>query len=108
MKPIQQLISNAFRQAIQNALSLDAEPMVTSAQNPNFGDYQCNAAMGLVRRVSEQTDTKTNPRQIAEQIKTAAEPLLQAMASELSIAGPGFINVRLKSEWLASRVASAG
>ncbi len=107
MKPIQQLISDAFRQAIQNALSLDAEPMVAPAQNPKFGDYQCNAAMGLVRSVSKQTGTKANPRQIAEQIKAAAEPLLQDMASELSIAGPGFINVRLKSDWLADRVASA-
>ncbi len=107
MNPIQTQISTAFRSAIQSAFGFESDPMVTVAQNLNFGDYQCNAAMGLVKRVSESTGAKANPRQIAEQIKAAVEPVLGDMISEVSIAGPGFINVRLAPEWLAARLADA-
>ncbi len=107
MKPIIHQLSDAFRVAIHTAFGFEAEPVVTPAQNLAFGDYQCNAAMGLVKRVSETTGTKANPRQIAEQIKTAVGPVLADIASEISIAGPGFINVRLAPEWLGSRLAEA-
>lgn len=105
MKPIVHQLSDAFRAAIQSAFGFDADPVVTPAQNLAFGDYQCNAAMGLVKRVSEATGTKANPRQIAERIKAAVELLLEDMASEITIAGPGFINVRLSPDWLAGRLA---
>lgn len=107
MQPLNSQLSQIFRQAIQQAYSFDAEPMVTPAQNSKFGDYQCNAAMGLVRRVSETTGAKANPRQIAEAIKAAAEPLLAGIASEISIAGPGFINVKFSPEWLASQLSDS-
>ena len=107
MKPIAHQISDAFRTAIHAAFGFDADPIVTLAQNPRFGDYQCNAAMGLVKRISEATGEKANPRQIAEKIKAAVTPKLGDMASEISIAGPGFINVRLSPVWLAARLADA-
>jgi len=110
LKPIHTLLSDAFRQAISTAFSLDAEPMVAPAQNSKFGDYQCNAAMGLVKRVTEATGTRANPRQIAEQIKAAVAPLLSEVVDSpdsLSIAGPGFINVKLSPKWLAARLSEA-
>ena len=107
MIPLSNQISQAFASAIQTAFGFDAEPQVTTAQNPAFGDYQCNAAMGLTRRVTESTGEKTNPRQVAETIKAAVTPLLEGIASEISIAGPGFINVRLAAPWLADRLAEA-
>lgn len=93
-----------FSQAIKNAFGLDADPLIGLSQNEKFGDYQSNAAMGLAKVVAERTGQKTNPRQIAEQIKAKLE--LDDLASEVSIAGPGFINVRLKPEWLASQLNS--
>lgn len=107
MKSLHKILADAFEQAIHTTFGFSGEPMLTAAQNPKFGDYQCNAAMGLVKRVSEQTGSKANPRQIAEQIKTAVEPLLADIAKEISIAGPGFINVRLNPQWLAGRLAQA-
>lgn len=107
MKSIHQLLSEIFRQAITSAVGIDSDAQVAPAQNTKFGDYQCNAAMGLVRPVSEATGAKANPRDIATKIKDAAEPLLAGIASELSIAGPGFINVRLAPEWLAQRITDA-
>ena len=58
-----------FRNAIRAAVGLDADPIVAVAQNESFGDYQSNAAMGLAKQVSQETGRKTNPRQVAEQIK---------------------------------------
>lgn len=107
MNSLHKILADAFQRAIQATFGFTAEPMLAAAQNPKFGDYQCNAAMGLVKRVSEQTGSKANPRQIAEQIKTAVEPLLAGIATEISIAGPGFINVRLSPQWLGERLTQA-
>lgn len=105
MQTIPTQLQQAFRSAIQSAFGIDADPMISVSQNEKFGDYQSNAAMGLARQVATQTGQKTNPRQVAETIKRHLD--LGDMASELSIAGPGFINIRLNPAWLARQLAQA-
>jgi arginyl-tRNA synthetase len=102
MSTILQELETAFRAAIQSALGFEADPALAVSQNEKFGDYQANAAMNLARRVTESTGEKTNPRAIAERIKAKLD--LGNLASEISIAGPGFINVRLASKALEARV----
>jgi arginyl-tRNA synthetase len=104
MATITAQLDRAFRQAIQAALGWDAEPMIAPAVNEKFGDYQANAAMSLTKQLAEKTGQKTNPRAVAEQIK--AKLNLGEMASEVSIAGPGFINVRLNPVWMAGQLQS--
>src|SRR5688572_26891816 len=94
-------LDGAFRQAIRADIHLDADPLLTVSQNEKFGDYQSNAAMGLAKQVAEKTGQKANPRQVAEQIKAKLD--LGSVASEVSIAGPGFINVRLSPQWLSEQ-----
>ena len=106
MPTITSILDHKFRQAIQAAFGIDTDPIVTPAQNEKFGDYQANAAMSLAKTVSEKTGQKTNPRQIAEQVKAKLD--LGEIASEVSIAGPGFINVKLNPGWLASLLQQAG
>ncbi len=56
------------------------------------GDFACTAAMQLAKPL------KANPRQVAEQLKAALEAT-EAFArwvDAIEIAGPGFINIRLK------------
>ena len=91
----------AFRKAIRAAVDLDADPLLTVSQNEKFGDYQSNAAMSLAKQVAEKTGQKTNPRQLAEQIRANLD--LGAIAQDISIAGPGFINVRLDPKWLSQQ-----
>ena len=91
-------LDQAFRAAITAALGFEADPLVGPAQNEKFGDYQSNAAMGLAKLVTEKTGQKTNPRAVAEQIKAKLD--LGPMVSEVTIAGPGFINVKLAPAWL--------
>jgi arginyl-tRNA synthetase len=106
MPTITSILDHKFRQAIQAAFGIDTDPIVTPAQNEKFGDYQANAAMSLAKTVSEKTGQKTNPRQIADQIKAKLD--LGDIVSEVSIAGPGFINVKLNPVWLASLLQQAG
>jgi arginyl-tRNA synthetase len=102
MQTITVQLSHAFRAAIAAAVGFDADPLISVSQNPKFGDYQSNAAMGLAKQVAQNTGQKTNPRAIAEQIKSKLE--LGEMAEEVSLAGPGFINVRLSPRWLADQL----
>jgi arginyl-tRNA synthetase len=56
------------------------------------GDFAVTAAMQLAKPL------KLNPRQVGEQLKAAllALPVYQQWVSDIDIAGPGFINIRLK------------
>jgi arginyl-tRNA synthetase len=56
------------------------------------GDFACTAAMQLAKPL------KLNPRQVAETLRSAllAAPAFQRWVSDIDIAGPGFINIRLK------------
>src|SRR5947207_13529266 len=99
MATIASQLETRFREAIRAEFGVDADPLIGPAQNEKFGDYQSNAAMGLAKA------QKANPRQVAEKIKAALN--LGHMASEVSIAGPGFINVRLSPIWLASLLQQA-
>ena len=58
------------------------------------GDFAVTAAMQLAKPL------KLNPRQVGEQLREAllAQPVYQQWVSDIDIAGPGFINIRLKPE----------
>ena len=56
------------------------------------GDFACTAAMQLAKPL------KLNPRTLGEQLRTALEatPAFQRWVDAIEIAGPGFLNIRLK------------
>ncbi len=58
------------------------------------GDFASTAAMQLAKPL------KLNPRQLAEDIRAdlLAQPVYAQWVSDIDIAGPGFINIRLKPE----------
>ncbi|MCC6359354.1 MAG: arginine--tRNA ligase [Phycisphaerales bacterium] len=95
------LLRAVFAQAIATATGTPVEPAAAAVRisaDPKFGDYQCNAAMALAKTL------KGNPRQVAQKIVSAASPLLETIAEPLEIAGPGFINIRLRDAFLAGRM----
>ena len=69
---------------------------VTPATDPRFGHYQCNAAMGLAKRLRER------PRDVAAKIVAALEVADLCLPPE--IAGPGFINLTLRPEAIAAQL----
>ena len=66
---------------------------VTPATDTKFGDFQCNDAMPLAKLL------KKPPRAIAEAVVKALP--LPSFIQKLEVAGPGFINVTVSTEWLA-------
>lgn len=101
METISHILDKAFRQAIRQAFDIDSDPMIALSGNEKFGDYQANAAMGLAKELSKRGE-KANPRAVAERILQNLQ--LGDLASEVTIAGPGFINVRLSPAWLAGQL----
>ena len=75
-----------------------SDAMVTPATKLEFGDYQCNAAMGLAKNVG------MSPRDCAMKIVDGIRPLIEDIMEEPEIAGPGFINLRFKKEYLEKSV----
>ena len=72
----------------------DCRAIVRPTADPKFGDYQANGVMALAKKI------KTNPRQLAEQIVQKLD--LDDICEPLEVAGPGFINLRLKPAFLAA------
>ena len=70
----------------------EIDPIIRVAGDPKFGDYQCNVAMSLAKRL------KVKPRDVAQRIVDTVE--LADVAECPEIAGPGFINIRFKNEFL--------
>jgi arginyl-tRNA synthetase len=68
-----------------------------------FGDYATNIALQLVKQVGQ------NPREIAEALAGKLREDLRKQVREISIAGPGFINLTLSDQTLAAalRIAPA-
>ena len=85
------------------------DPAIAPSKDAKFGDYQCNAALGLTKRL------KQKPQDVAVQIIANLSANLQAddsineMFEEMfeppTIAGAGFINLKLKLSYLESQLA---
>lgn len=94
-------IRSLFRPALA-ALNLEAAKldefvgMVKPATNAEHGDYQANMAMPLSKILGKK------PQDVA-QLLIAGVPS-NSMIESLAVAGPGFINIRLKNEWLAEQL----
>jgi len=71
--------------------NLDVEVALTRPE-PQFGDYATNVALQLVKQIA--TPPSGGPREIAEQI--AAKLRESDDYESVEVAGPGFINIRLK------------
>jgi len=74
------------------------DPAIAPTNNPKFGDYQCNVAMSLTKVL------KTNPRAIATEILNHLD--VGDLCEPPEIAGPGFINLRLKPEYLEGQLSA--
>ena len=75
-------------------LGLPAEyGRVTVSNRPDLGQFQCNGALAAAKAA------KQNPRAIAEQVMAKLQTLPQLR--DISLAGPGFINLSLTDKALA-------
>ena len=70
---------------------------VLPATDPKFGDYQCNDALKHAKRMH------MNPREVAAKV---IETLDKSCFEKVEIAGPGFLNLTVSSDWLNSQLAA--
>ncbi|KAK6120521.1 hypothetical protein DH2020_045738 [Rehmannia glutinosa] len=80
----------------------DVDPAIAPCQNPRFGDYQCNNAMGLWSKVKGKGTQFRGPQPIGQAIMNNLPA--SEMIDSCSIAGPGFVNVVLSRHWIAKSI----
>ena len=84
-------ICHRFRPALE-ALGLeDVTPyleMIKPSQDPQFGDYQANCAMSLAKQL-------------------VSDVALDDLCKKKEVAGPGFINLTLRTDWLEEHLSGA-
>ena len=96
---IQSILNEKVTSAIHQAgIQEEFNPAVRASTKPQFGDYQVNGLMGIAKR------HKINPRELATNVLTYLD--LDNIAEKVEIAGPGFLNIFLKNEWLSSHISS--
>ena len=87
-----------LRRAFAAAAPEGAEPSAFAAAvrpsgDAKFGDYQANGCMAVAKAL------KKNPRDLAQAVSLAVD--LEPLADPPEVAGPGFLNVRLRGPWIS-------
>lgn len=93
-------IREALNRIVREQFSVQLEPELTIADE-QFGDYATNVAMQLAGQL------KRNPKDIAEEVKSQLARALSDVVQEISIAGPGFINIRLNDQTIIAQALAA-
>ncbi|MEY2645610.1 MAG: Arginine--tRNA ligase [Cyanobacteriota bacterium] len=95
-------MQRAFPEVAAAAGGHPLDPQLAPASKPEFGDFQANGALALAKPLQQK------PRAIAEAIvaQLQADATFTALCLEPQIAGPGFINLRLRPERLVAEVAA--
>ena len=90
-------LRDAFTKALPDVSA--EEVSVRPCQDPRFGDYQCMSVMPIAKR------QKTNPRELAGKIIEQLD--VADLCDDVSVAGPGFINFKIKAGAIAEVLREA-
>jgi len=82
-------------EACKGLFGVDVDIKLTRPEE-RFGDYATNVALQLSKQLGK------NPREIGEALAVKVRETLGEQASEVSVAGPGFINLKLSDQVLSS------
>jgi len=96
-------LQNRFRDAL-GELADDSEKdklleLIRRSTDPKFGDYQANFAMPLGKRLGRP------PREVAAEVVERLDVAEFCRSPE--IAGPGFINLEVRDDWLIEQLTAA-
>src|SRR5579872_6038803 len=94
-------IADQFSKAFASAypeLNIQENPIeITRSTHERFGHYQCNSAMKLTKTL------KMPPRDISSKvIEHLSDDFRNKVLQQCEIAGPGFINITLSSDYITS------
>ncbi|MHC4114289.1 MAG: arginine--tRNA ligase [Planctomycetota bacterium] len=94
MKTIIEILEERISRAMTAATGRqDCAAILKPSTDPRFGDYQANGVMALAKKL------KQNPKELAERIVEKLD--VSDICEQPEVAGPGFINLRLKADFIA-------
>lgn len=85
-------LEEALKAAAKDLFDVEVEPELTRPEE-KFGDYSTNVAMQLGQKIGKK------PKELANQLLAELQRLPQV--KEVSVAGPGFLNITLTDQTLA-------
>lgn len=96
-------LSNIVKQAFARAFPGEGFDFirVVPATDAKFGDYQCNDALKLAKKFG------MKPRDVAAKVVEALEATTKVF-SKIEIAGPGFLNLTVSTDWLNAQLEEFG
>ncbi len=100
-EPLLPTLDARIKAALANAFGPDtvvSGPLVLPAKDARHGDYTCSAPMALARSLNEA------PIELATRLAGALE--VGDICEPPEVVKPGFVNLRMRSDWLATRAAA--
>lgn len=88
-------MNEQIAQVVKNVFDIDVEVTLTRPE-PQFGDYASSVALQIAKQLGK------NPRDVANEIVVKLSE--EEDYGEISVAGPGFINIRLTNTALIRQV----
>ena len=92
---IRKYLDTAIENALASQGATGSPAVIKQAQKVEFGQYQANGVMGAAKKL------KMKPHDLAQQV---IDNLSLDCLERVEIAGPGFINLHLKPEFVGSRL----
>lgn len=96
MPSLKENLTTLFATAFEGCGYDPALGEVVVSQRPDLGQFQCNGALPAAKQY------KKNPRQIAQEVLDALTT--PEIFADLSLAGPGFINISVTDDYLAENL----
>jgi len=93
-------IREVLARVVKEVFGVHAEPELATTDE-QFGDYATNVAMQLAKQL------KRNPREVADELVPPLFEALSMQVAEITIAGPGFINIRLSDQTIFDQALAA-
>lgn len=91
-------VQKTIAAAVKEVFDIEVAPQV-SVPDEQFGDAASNVALQIAKQVD------ANPREVAEQLAEKLHAVSDF--AEISVAGPGFLNVRLSNDYLVQLIEQA-
>ena len=98
MASLREILSGLVSECFEACGYDESYGTVAVSNRPDLGQFQCNGALAAAKA------EKTNPREIATEVtaKLAETPAVK----DVSVAGPGFINITLDDTYISNHIAS--
>src|SRR5262245_51577862 len=98
MSSLTEILTDFVRDAFQAEGLPTDHAGVTPSNRPDLGQFQSNGALAVAKPL------KRNPREIAERIRASLLTRHGGDLRDVSLAGPGFVNISLTDSFLAAHL----